>query len=192
MSNTKSIYLFRHPETQAPKGTCYGNSDVRPNAQQLDNALVKIRKAIPELVPDVVYSSPLTRCTMLAEKLTEGGGVITDELLREIDFGRWEMIPWDKIPGKEREIWGNDFINNKIHGGENFFDVQDRVIRFWDKITASQETSIFVVAHAGLFRALLAFLLEASPRKIFAIDMDYGDAVRVRWDNENYYKIKFL
>lgn len=195
MKNTvtpKSIYLFRHPETETPKGTCYGNSDVLPNESQLQEAVLKINQAIQNTTPDIVYSSPLSRCTRLAKKLAKAENIVTEELLREIDFGRWEMQPWEQIPKNEREAWGKDYINNKVHGGENFFDVQKRVVSFWEKVIRTDYKTIFVVAHAGLFRALLAYLLEASPAKIFSVDIDYGDAIRIQWDNETYYKIKFL
>ena len=188
----KSIYLFRHPETQAPKGTCYGNSDVLPSEKQLQEAVIKIHKSVQDIRPDVVYTSPLSRCKMLAKKIAGESTVVTEELIREIDFGRWEMLPWSEIPDNEREAWGKDYITNKIHGGENFFDVQKRVVQFWDKVIKTNEQTIFVVAHAGLYRALLAHLLDASPYKIFAVDVDYGGTIRIQWDNETYYKIKFL
>lgn len=188
----KSIYLFRHPETQAPKGTCYGNSDVFPNERQLQDAVLKIKNSIQAVKPDIVYTSPLARCKLLAEKIAGGKAIVVEELIREIDFGRWEMLPWSEIPESERDAWGKDYITNKIHGGENFFDVQKRVVQFWDKMVQANEQTVFVVAHAGLYRALLAHLLDASPYKIFAIDIDYGDAIRIQWDNDTYYKIKFL
>jgi alpha-ribazole phosphatase len=188
----KSIYLFRHPETEAPKGTCYGNSDVLPNKSQLQNAVLKINRSIQNVKPDIIYTSPLSRCKLLAKELAGKEAIIPEDLIREIDFGRWEMIPWDEIPNEERETWGKDYINNKIHGGENFFDVQKRVVSFWEKIIQTDKKTIFVVAHAGLYRALLAHLLDASPYKIFAIEIDYGDTICIQWDNESYYKIKFL
>lgn len=192
MVTSKTIYLFRHPETEAPKGVCYGNSDVLPSANQLQAAVAKIKNTINGIEPDIIYSSPLSRCSMLANQLAKDSKVVTDELLREIDFGKWEMLPWSDVPDNEREAWGKDYISNKIHGGENFFDVQERVVQFWKKIVATDYTKIFIVAHAGLFRALLSHLLDASPYKIFAVDIDYGSTICVQWDNEAYYKIKFL
>ena len=82
-----------------------------------------------------------------------------------------ERINKREIPNDEREAWGKDYITNKIHGGENFFDVQERVVKFWKKVTRTNQRKIFIVAHAGLYRALLAHLLDASPYKIFAIDI---------------------
>ena len=191
-NTSKLIYLIRHPETETPKGTCYGNSDVLPNEHQIQKAVSKINLFIQNITPDIVYSSPLSRCTLLAKEHAKIKNIVKEELLREINFGRWEMIPWEQIPDEEREAWGKDFINNRIHGGENFFDVQKRVVSFWDKMIHSDKKTIFVVAHAGLYRALLVHLLDASPYKIFAVEIDYGDAIRIQWNSETYYKIKFL
>lgn len=189
---SRVVYLVRHPETEVSQGICYGNSDVLPTQEQLHAALMKVKVSLKDFIPGIVYSSPLTRCTMLAEKLAGEKEIIVDELIREVNFGKWEMVPWANIPKNEHEIWGSDFINNKIHGGESFIDVQNRVISFWNKIILPEHREIVVVAHAGVFRTLLLWLLKASPEKIFAIEIGYGDVIRIQWDSADYYKIKFL
>ncbi len=191
-SSYKNIYLIRHPKTEAPDGVCYGNSDVFPGESSLNEATQKVKSKLNEVDLDACYSSPLSRCRLLAEKLVGAENVNTNELLREIDFASWEMKPWSEIPQEQQKEWGEDFINCKIHGGENFFDVQKRIVEFWEQVTRTATREILVVSHAGLLRALLAHLLDASPRKIFAIEVDYGDVIQVKWSNENYYKIKFL
>lgn len=188
----KNIYLIRHPKTEAPVGVCYGNSDILPEKKALNEATEKVLSKIRTITPDACYSSPLKRCSMLAKKLVGEEKVQTDELLREIDFASWEMTPWDKIPQEQQEQWGKDYINCKIHGGENFYDVQNRVIQFWEKLTPTINKEILIVTHAGLIRAILAYLLEASPYKIFAIEADYGDVIQIKWTNANYYKLSFL
>lgn len=193
MNNSgKNIYLIRHPKTDAPDGVCYGNSEVLPNQESLRKAVAKVKMKMKDVTPDSCYSSPLKRCRWLAEELVGLGNVSVDELLCEIDFAGWEMKPWKEIPQEQQDEWGKDFINCKIHGGENFFDVQNRIIHFWQQLMRTDEKEILIVSHAGLLRALLAYLLEASPKKIFAIEVDYGDVIKVTWSNESYYKIKFL
>jgi alpha-ribazole phosphatase len=188
----KNIFFIRHPKTEAPPGVCYGNSDVKPSAESLEKAVLKARDKMDGAAMDICYSSPLSRCTMLAEALMQDAMIVTSERIREINFGRWEMVPWTDIPEDEQEQWGQDFINCKIHGGENFFDVQRRVLSFLDELVNTGHTNIMVVTHAGLLRALLAHLLEASPRKIFALHIDYGDVICLEWHNSGYYKVKYL
>jgi alpha-ribazole phosphatase len=188
----KNIYLIRHPKTEAPDGVCYGNSDVLPGEEALNDAVEKVKGKINDTKLDICYSSPLFRCRLLAERLIQPKKVKVEELLREIDFASWEMKPWNEIPQKQQKEWGDDFVNCKIHGGENFFDVQKRIVESWEQVIQTTDKEILVVSHAGLLRALLAHLLDASPQKIFAIDVDYGDVIQVKWSNKNYYKIKFL
>jgi alpha-ribazole phosphatase len=188
----KHIYFIRHLKTEASPGVCYGNSDVKPDKASLDEAVQKARAKLNGATAEVCYVSPLSRCTMLADRLISEDQVITSEYLREINFGRWEMVPWTDIPAEEQQEWGEDFINCKIHGGENFYDVQKRVLTFLDEVVQTHYRSILVVTHAGLLRALLAHLLEASPRKIFAIHINYGDVICLEWHNKEYYKVKYL
>ena len=188
----KNIYLVRHPKTEAPDGVCYGNSDVLPGDDMLIEATEKVKRKLNGITIDACYSSPLLRCRLLAEQLVGAKDVTTNELLREIDFASWEMKPWNEIPEEHQKEWGEDFINCKMHGGENFFDVQKRVVEFWKQIIKTTNKEILVVSHAGLLRALLAYLLDASPQKIFAIEIDYGDVIQLKWSNNSYYKVKFL
>lgn len=188
----KNIYLVRHPKTEAPDGVCYGNSDVLPGDDLLLETTEKVKRKLNGITIDACYSSPLLRCRLLAEQLAGAKDVTINELLREIDFASWEMKPWNEIPAEHQKEWGDDFINCKIHGGENFFDVQKRVVEFWKQIIKTTNKEIIVVSHAGLLRALLAYLLDASPQKIFAIEIDYGDVIQLKWSNNSYYKVKFL
>jgi alpha-ribazole phosphatase len=188
----KNIYFIRHPKTLAKDGVCYGNSDVIASEDALQEASDKVKTKLKDITPDICYTSPLLRCKKLAERIVGLDILVEDDLIRELNFASWEMKPWSEIPQKEQEEWGNDFINSKVHGGENYYDVQNRVVQFLEKVTQSTDNEILAVTHTGIIRAVLAYLLDASPYKIFAIDADYGDVVRIKWSNKDYYRIKFL
>jgi alpha-ribazole phosphatase len=188
----KQIYFIRHPRPEVPLGVCYGNSDVKPDKASLEEAAQKARFKLNGAQAEVCYSSPLSRCIMLAGRLIEEDRIIISERIREANFGRWEMVAWADIPADEQQVWGEDFINCKIHGGESFRDVQKRMLIFLDEVVQTSYSNILVVTHAGLLRALLAHLLEASPRKIFAIHINYGDVICLEWHNKEYYKVRYL
>ncbi|MGQ1891931.1 histidine phosphatase family protein [Thermophagus sp. OGC60D27] len=188
----KRIYFMRHPKTEVPQGICYGISDVKPSEEGLAMAVEKVGLKLKGVRPEICFSSPLIRCTTLAEAFLTPEKIVRSRHLREIDFGRWELKPWVDISQEEQKAWGEDFINCKVHGGENFFDVQKRVLTFLEEVVQTSYNNILVVTHAGLLRALLAHLLEASPRKIFALHIDYGDVFCLEWHNNEYYKVKYL
>jgi alpha-ribazole phosphatase len=188
----KRIYFMRHPKTEVPPGVCYGISDVKPSEQSLAKAIQKGHSKFQGVDFDICFTSPLTRCTLLAAAFVPAEKIVQSRHLREIDFGKWEMMPWADIAPEEQQAWGEDFIRCKVHGGENFLDVQKRVLTFLAQVTQTGYNNILVVTHAGLLRALLAHLLEASPRKIFAIHIDYGDVICLEWHNNEYYKVKYL
>jgi alpha-ribazole phosphatase len=66
------IYLIRHTQTDTPKGLCYGQSDV----PLLENFFDDARDVLTKLPTcDIIFSSPLSRCTRLAN-------LISDEVMR--------------------------------------------------------------------------------------------------------------
>ena len=77
----KNIYFIRHPKTEAPPGVCYGNSDVKPSLQFLKEAVAKVRFKLDGAEVDICYSSPLSRCTMLAEALNPDSLMVTSGLI---------------------------------------------------------------------------------------------------------------
>ena len=62
------IYLVRHTKVSIAENTCYGNSDIGL-AESFIGEADAVRAKIPNLAYLVCYSSPLTRCKLLSEKL---------------------------------------------------------------------------------------------------------------------------
>jgi alpha-ribazole phosphatase len=67
----KNIYLVRHPKTEAPDGVCYGNSEILPDEEALNNAVEKVKRKMKNIIVDACYSSSLFRCRLFAEKLVQ-------------------------------------------------------------------------------------------------------------------------
>lgn len=66
ISKPMNIYLIRHTSVDVPKGLCYGQSDVplRPTFE-IEAAVTKAK--IESIHFDMAYTSPLSRCTRLAQ-----------------------------------------------------------------------------------------------------------------------------
>ena len=80
----------------------------------------------------MVFSSPLQRCRLLAEKLPHEKLQIADDLM-EINFGDWELKYWDEIPINDSLKWTEDFINTAPPNGENLLSMQKRTLLFLKK-----------------------------------------------------------
>lgn len=166
------IYLIRHTKPDIKKGICYGQSDIGVAASYKDEVAV-IKDKLKGVIPDVVYSSPLIRCHQLAKEFSKD--VILDDRLKELNFGDWELKAWDDIPRSESEAWMNDFVNVSTKNGESYIDLQQRVLSFYNEFLQEKNETILVFTHAGVIRALLAWLKKMPLKDSFSIPVSYGD-----------------
>jgi len=185
----KKITLIRHPKTEAPKGVCYGFTDVAADKEHLDD----MQKLIPQrITPNTaIYSSPLKRCALLAEKVSVSSQKIHfDKRLKELNFGNWELQKWNEIPTEEFQEWESDFVNHKVPGGEAYIDQYNRVTEFWNELIQSKEEEIAVFTHSGSIRCILSYILEIPLRKTFYLQLGYGAIVNIKYHGE-FYQVEF-
>jgi alpha-ribazole phosphatase len=173
------LLLIRHPPPAVAPGTCYGRSDL-PLADDPAAHAAGLRPLLPAGVP--VYSSPLARCRLLAERLHPAP--MFDDRLREIDFGDWEMRPWDDIDRAGLDAWAADPLNFTPPGGEAVADLRRRVADF----LAGLAGDAVLVAHAGVMKVCAAELAGIAPGEWFAMRFEYGSATliedgRLVWQN---------
>ena len=126
------IYLIRHTTPDVAKGICYGQTDIGVT-ESFEEETEMIRGCLPATV-DVVYSSPLQRCSALAKRLFPDASLHLRDYLMEIDCGQWEMKAWDQLPKEEVDPWMADFVTTPIPGGESYVDLHRRVTGCWEEI----------------------------------------------------------
>ncbi|MGZ8947133.1 MAG: alpha-ribazole phosphatase [Methylococcaceae bacterium] len=186
------IYLIRHTKTDTFKGLCYGQSDVAlansffEEAHQLQQKLPKLK------ANSLLFSSPLTRCVKLAEKLSEC--VKTDARLLELDFGDWENRCFDDIDVEVLQQWTADFVHVAPPNGESFVDLCQRVGDFWQDVVHGMPTTteqILIITHAGVIRALLAHILKLPPANAFQFRVDVGSVHKLQ-HLDNYTYINYI
>lgn len=169
------VYLVRHTETVCEKGICYGQADVSLKEPYLEQFEL-IKSQIP--VDSIVYSSPLLRCTKLANYLSTA--IIADSRLMEMNFGDWELKKWEAIPPDDFTPWMNDFVNVRVPNGESFVDLHDRVIDFLDnELQNKTHKTIVIVAHAGVIRSILCKISGLPLTDAFQNKVDFGSVIRV-------------
>lgn len=180
------IYLIRHTKTDTQKGLCYGQTDV----ELAENFLADSREILKRL-PEVerVFSSPLSRCTRLANLISDD--VMLDSRLLEVNFGDWENVPFSEIESESLKHWTENFVTLAPPNGESFTDLCRRVESFWQDLIQLENERIFIVTHAGVIRALLAVILKLSPENAFQFRVDFGSVHKLRYEN-NYTYIEFL
>lgn len=171
------LVLLRHTRTAIASSVCYGNHDV-PLA---DSASSDVAKAITKLPAiDKIYSSPLTRCKILATSLGEDRklDVQFDDRLIEMNFGRWQGQAWDELPRQQLDNWANDFLYAKPHGGENVAELRSRSRSFLIDLSqlVDAKEQVAIVTHAGVIRSMLAVLENKDERESH---IDYGESVCV-------------
>jgi alpha-ribazole phosphatase len=177
------LYLIRHPQPAVAPGICYGRTDLDLAADP-----APIAAALREFLPAdaLLYSSPLTRCRQLAEALHPAP--VFDARLREIDFGDWEMQPWDAIDRAAIDAWAADPFDFEPPGGETVAALRVRVVDFLATLLPSAADDVVLVAHAGVIKVCAAEL--AGERDWFGLRFDYGAANlieggRFLWRNRN-------
>lgn len=143
-----ALWLIRHPAPQVASGLCYGRTDL-PLAQSPALLLDTLRAGLPPQFR--LYSSPLRRCAELAVEL--GETVIYEPRLMEIDFGRWEMQPWNSLGAATLDAWIASGYDAALHGGEALPAVQARVLDWLQGLPGDAE--VVAVTHAGVIRLLL-------------------------------------
>ncbi|MBS4017148.1 MAG: alpha-ribazole phosphatase family protein [Dechloromonas sp.] len=168
-----TLYLVRHPEPEIAPGICYGRLDIP--ARQVDVAAARLRSELPAGLP--VWSSPLQRCRALAEALHPAP--LFDARLQEMDFGRWEGVPWDEVSRAELDAWAADVENYAPPGGESPLMVRARVLEFLSTLTLP---AAVLVTHAGVIRLLLAAQDGGELASWLTRDLPYASCTVIEWN----------
>lgn len=176
------IYLIRHTKPLIAKDVCYGQTDIPVD----DTVFIQSTPAILNLLPnkvDVIYSSPLIRCSFLAKYLHQKKypslDITYSHLLKEIDFGEWENKRWNDINKIHLNTWMSDFVNEPVPGGESFLQLHQRTQQFVKNISNLSHTSIIMVTHAGVIRSITSHLQQTELKDSFTINCDYGSITKL-------------
>lgn len=181
------IWLIRHTTPKVAKGVAYGQTDLEVTE---DYEIQKARIADhlkDEFADATIYASPLQRCRLLAEDLAAPfqKSIQLDDRIKEINFGIWEMTPWNEVPAETLDPWMNDFVNFRVPEGESFLDLQERVIHFWEELIQKHTDGekIMLSTHSGVVRTLLCHILEIPLKNAFRLDLHYGTISKVTHKN---------
>ena len=143
------IILIRHTSVDVPPGVCYGQTDV-PLKDTFEEEARRTLQTLEAYKPfDHVYTSPLTRCTRLATFCSYPDAE-QDKRLMEINFGEWEMKPFDANDDPRLQEWYADYLNVAATGGESFAMQYQRVSHFLDELQQKEYRRVALFAHGGV------------------------------------------
>ncbi|MBC9933829.1 alpha-ribazole phosphatase [Chitinophaga qingshengii] len=173
------IYLIRHTTPAIESGVCYGFSDIDV-ADTFETEVAALKAKLPAGTFDV-YTSPLQRCHKLATALF-GNDVITDERLKEMNFGAWEMQPWEAIGKEELQTWADDFVLAKVPQGESYEDLYTRSMAMIDEVIVKGNNAV-LVTHGGVIRSILAHATNTPLVDSFDLKVQYGRISQLQVEN---------
>lgn len=148
------LWLVRHAQPLVEAGLCYGALDVAADPAATAQTARALADALPAGI--MLWSSPLQRCTQLAQALLAlraDLSVQTDARLVEMNFGRWEGRAWDALPRAELDAWTADFAHYRAGGhGESVTQVMQRVGQALDDARRGRRDQAWIT-HGGVIKA---------------------------------------
>ncbi|WP_346266704.1 histidine phosphatase family protein [Neokomagataea anthophila] len=160
------VVLCRHAAVMGVSGRCYGQSDVclAEGWEQFGDGLSVLVKGSGA---EVIHSSPLQRCRLLAEYVAHKTGLPLedDHRLRELNFGAWEGTKWDDVSRIQLDQWATNPLGFAPPGGESGQELIERVQAYWQDVQHSAQ-GVCIITHGGPLRVLTALTRGEMPNLI--------------------------
>lgn len=184
------LVFVRHGETAwNAERRFQGQSDV-PLSPRGRGQAAALERALCNMPFSHAYSSDLARALETARAIVAGRNLplVTDNRLREFDFGQWEGLTWPEIVGRWPDLGRlpTQARSYEPVGGERFEHVVARVRAFLDDVCADAAVRYaLIVTHAGALHAAMEVLrpdgfdplgMVFSTAGITRIAMDEGHA----------------
>ncbi len=185
-----TLILIRHGETDWHVENRYvGTTDVPLNQRGMEQTAKLVERLKGEQI-DCVYTSPLRRCSYMADLIAESHGlkpVVSGDII-EIDISRWDGRTYKEIIESDGEMlsgWIKDPLNTTIPGGESLSRVRDRTMRCVEEIHQNYpDGTAVIVSHGGPLRAILATVLEMELSLCFRLTTDLASISIIDYKGE--------
>lgn len=180
------ILVVRHPQTEANiNGRFVGQGESpftavgRAQARRLPAKLMRF-------APDVIWTSPLKRAYVVAERTARLGDVPlrVEQRLIELDFGAAHALTWEEIEAAGIRFNYRAADEPVAPGGESRNQLTARVGSLVDEVRAQGGRHVFV-CHAGVMRAALAHTLDLSGDQLWGFDISNCQLAHLRFVGEH-------
>ena len=167
------VVFIRHTSVDVPRGVCYGQTDV-PLAGSFPEEAEAVKEKLGAYGAfDMVFTSPLTRCSRLAAYCGYPDAV-RDRRLMELDFGDWEMQAFSSISDPRLDAWFEDYINRPAGGGESFRMQYARFCDFMDDLLRQPYRRVAVFTHGGILISAEVYAGLYPIEEAFSSQYPYG------------------
>ena len=176
------LYLLRHTSLDVGEDTFYGQTDLDVSKNFNYEVEVIKKKFISEEI-DVkklnIISSPLKRCIKLTREICKSYN--TDNRIKEMNLGDWEMKAKNDIPDNLIYEWENNLLNFKIPNGESNKEFLNRLDNFLKDVIKYGKDSL-IICHAGCINGMVS-ILTGEP---------FDKLVKDYWKKIKYGSLTFL
>ena len=181
------FYLVRHADKA--KGD-YFNPRLRHKDQPISTLgrkqASKIKKYFHKLSIESIYVSEYIRTEQTARPLGRKLKIvpIVDYRLNEIDNGIIDKLSDDEMREKYPDVWAafqdrdSDF---RWPEGETGLEAQERIVSFIIE-QINQEGNILIIAHDGIIRILVCYVLGLPVYRRFSFQVDTASITEIEWD----------
>lgn len=196
----EKIILIRHLQPNTPSRILLGHSNVDiviPKKETVDSAKENLEAILrscnipthlssstssspsnkPTDLPNtLVFTSDLLRASKTAQLFLPDFPQNNSPLLREVNFGDFEMMNWpylEEHEGKFYKKYMENWQELSFPGGESVKDLITRVKDFFISTTFDPNVA-FIFAHAGTINAANHILTATPIERFFSIDAGYG------------------
>jgi len=175
------IILVRHPETEANVSGRFVGQGESPYTALGRVQARRLPGKIAAFGPHVIWTSPLLRARVVAERAARitGGPLQVDPRLMELDFGEAHALTWEEIVAANIPFNYRSADEPVAPGGESRNGLQARVGALVDEVHAIGGRHAFV-CHAGVMRAALARVLGLSGDQLWAFSIKNAQLAHVR------------
>jgi broad specificity phosphatase PhoE len=169
MTSVERVLLVRHGVTDwNQSGRWQGFEPVALNEEGWSQAR-RLANYLRGSSISAIYSSDLPRAWQTATSVGDVLGVTpqADVAWREFNLGIFQGLTREESAQKypdEWELFRRDYWDYLIPGGESRRDLQQRIVRAWERLVDRETNSdVLVVSHGGAIKMLLLRLFADHP-----------------------------
>jgi probable phosphoglycerate mutase len=184
--------LLRHGDTRlSPEHRFSGLSDEPLSAEGTRQVMAAARRLATGTHIDAIVSSPLKRAAATTAIVADELGLpaVTDDDLRETDFGEWEGLTLAEIQRRDAEAvtaWQHD-PDQAPPGGESFTATAERVRRGCERIRRQHRgETVLVVSHITPIKIMLCEALGVPLLAMYRLYLGSACINEIRWHEDQF------